>query len=809
MRRLLNCIVAVAALAGWSCAGDMNTSVLPTQERKLTFGVDFDEQTRIVLEDNKYCWEGGETLGVFVASQTPTLNAQAEVEVRDGFGWCSTTTREFADGDMMYAYYPYSRANNSCAPTGISLEIPDLQIQSEAGRFNAANMPMVATPVALSASADQVRVNLRALGGFFCFNVYASGDYAGEKIETVTYMSDTAAAGVFAYDLSAVGDELPAIAGYSDTEVSVDLEMPYTVGTTRDGAKSIYMVLAPADYDGILEVRTDKASYVYDYKRTVERNKYYNVNIDLSNAQDRTPIAPEQPEPQPVTATLTYAEADDKATGYGNANSYTNAYGEWTICAYNYDKSSFQLNGGKVAYIGTPQFEGEITEITVNTVESFTGNLLVCTGTDEGSMVVSQKGGGSSTRVDLTGKELSKIYIRSSAVCRISDITVVSNGKTNQVGLTEPKFTDVHADASGASSATAADGSVLLAATIVFDDAKVALTNAGIAWKSAAATEFTKIDCGATIEPIAAVDHLKIGSYEYFVYATMDDGKYYESEHATFAIRDLSVKSDYKYGWFELPVQTDVDNNGIDDVNPDYYYSHTFRADATNIRNFSSCYSKSKIHPVWVAAPMHKCYLGSSGRNDSYKSDPNIKCTQSPKFTGYTRGHMIGSSDRTVSVATNRQAFYYSNIGAQLSSGFNTGGGAWNNLEDRVDGYLCADTLYQVIGVVFQTWTDKYGKTVNAQTGSNSVGTFQVPTGWYKVLLRTKNGNTGKRVDECSRDELQCVAFMLGHYSNHQHKPSTSDMYPVTEIEKLTGLTFFPNVPNAPKDEFKASDWGF
>lgn len=809
MKRLLNCMIAVAALAGWSCAGDMNTSVQPAQDRKLTFGVDFDDRTRIVLEDNKYCWEGGEALGVFVASQTPTLNVPAEVEVRDGFGWCSTATRGFADGDMLFGYYPYSRDNAGRDMTSVELEIPDLQIQSEAGRFNVENMPMVAEPVVLTTASEQARMSLRALGGFLRFNIYASGDYAGEKVQTITFVSDTPMAGVFAYDLTAVGETLPAIAGYSATEVSVDLGTEYEVGSTREGAEGIYMVLAPAEYDGLLEVRTDKAGYVYDYKRTVERNKYYNVNIDLSKAADRTPVEPEKPEPQPVTATLTYDEASDKATGYGKENLYTNVYGEWTICAYNYDKSSFQLNGGKVAYIGTPQFEGEITEIKINTVENFTGNLLICKDKGEGSMVVSQKGGGSSTRVDLTGKSLSKVYIRASAVCRISDITVVGNGKTSPEGLTEPKFTEVHADASGASSATAADGSAILAATIVFDDAKVSLTNSGFAWKSAGATEFTRIDCGAAAEPITEIKGLKTGLYDWFVYATMNDGKSYESEHATFSVRDLSVKSDYKYGWFELPVQTDVDNNGIDDVNPDYYYSHTFRADAPKIRNFSSCYSKSKIHPIWVAAPMHKCYLGSSGRNDSYRADPNIKCAQSSKFTGYTRGHMIGSSDRTVSVATNKQAFYYSNIGAQMSDGFNTGGGAWNNLEARVDGYLCADTLYQVIGVVFQTWTDKYGKTTSAQTGSNSVGKFQVPTGWYKVLLRTKKGNTGKRVDECSRDELQCVAFMLGHYPNKMHKPSTSDMYPVTEIEKMTGLTFFPNVPNAPKDEFKASDWGF
>lgn len=264
------------------------------------------------------------------------------------------------------------------------------------------------------------------------------------------------------------------------------------------------------------------------------------------------------------------------------------------------------------------------------------------------------------------------------------------------------------------------------------------------------------------------------------------------------------------YGWFELPAQTDLDHNGIDDKNSDYYYSHTFRPDVTTrrVRNFSACYSKSKIHPVWVAAPMHSSYKGSSGRSEAYGNDPNIKCTQNGKFDGYTRGHLLGSSDRTISSATNRQVFYYSNIGAQLQDGFNTGGGVWNNLEDKVDSYWCSDTLYQVIGCIFQDFTDKYGSTIKAKKGSGSAGSFQVPTAYYKVLLRTKKGNTGKRVDKCSASELQCVAFIISHKGNKGRKPSKQDLYTVEELEELTGLTFFVNVPNAPKGSYNASDWG-
>ena len=259
------------------------------------------------------------------------------------------------------------------------------------------------------------------------------------------------------------------------------------------------------------------------------------------------------------------------------------------------------------------------------------------------------------------------------------------------------------------------------------------------------------------------------------------------------------------YGWPELPAQTDLNRDGKDDNNPDLYYSHTFRADASSIRSYSCCYSKSKYHPVWVAAPMHSSYLGNSGRNESWQADPNIHCSQAAKFPGYTRGHMIGSNDRTVTVATNRQTFYYSNIGAQLETGFNQGQGSWNNLEAKVDTYLCQDTLYQVIGCIFDTFTDSLGVTVTPTTTSNG---SQVPTAWYKVLLRTKSGNSGKDVRNCSRNELQCIAFVLGHYGNKYQVPSTKNVYTVEQLEAMTGLTFFVNVPNAPKDTYNRTDWG-
>jgi len=77
----------------------------------------------------------------------------------------------------------------------------------------------------------------------------------------------------------------------------------------------------------------------------------------------------------------------------------------------------------------------------------------------------------------------------------------------------------------------------------------------------------------------------------------------------------------------------------------------------------------------------------------------------------------------------------------------------------------------------------------------------------YMALLRTKGGRTGKSVKNCSASELQCVAFVMRHTMEKGHEPEARDLISIAELERITGFTYFPNVPNAPKSTFKASDW--
>lgn len=288
------------------------------------------------------------------------------------------------------------------------------------------------------------------------------------------------------------------------------------------------------------------------------------------------------------------------------------------------------------------------------------------------------------------------------------------------------------------------------------------------------------------------------------------DGKTYTSGSSTFVTNNEQGQPSgetYKSGWAELPIEIS---------NPDYYYAHhicpTFKVDGHLARNFTVCYSARYHCPVWVAAPLHACYVGDSG-DRNYGRDPVVPGSIQPSdrsiASPYNKGHLLGNRERSGDSGMNKQVSYFTNMTPQHAADFNTGGGAWNNLEDYIDKMWCSDTLYMVSGCHFETWTDTYGNTASPKTTNFGGVPAGVPTMFYYVLLRTKSGNSGKPVLNCSANELQCVGFVISHAMPKGHKPATTDMRSVEWIENFTGFKFFTNVPNAPKGTYNPTEWGF
>ena len=233
--------------------------------------------------------------------------------------------------------------------------------------------------------------------------------------------------------------------------------------------------------------------------------------------------------------------------------------------------------------------------------------------------------------------------------------------------------------------------------------------------------------------------------------------------------------------------------------------THLTELNGTAVRNYSICYDKSHKTALWVAYPLHKCYLGSLDRTDEWIYDPEIGNEYQiyvkkayKEYPTYDRGHQIPSADRNSTRDMNAQTFYFTNQTPQIGQKLNQG--IWQKLEEVIrKNYTCSDTLYVVTGAHFANSNTK-------ATDNNGVK-VDVPTHYFKVLLRTKSGMTGKWVNQCEASDLQTIGFWLENKAYSETKVTKAICKKVSEIENLTGFTFFPGIPAEVKNDFNAIDW--
>lgn len=295
-----------------------------------------------------------------------------------------------------------------------------------------------------------------------------------------------------------------------------------------------------------------------------------------------------------------------------------------------------------------------------------------------------------------------------------------------------------------------------------------------------------------------------------------------------------------EYPWAELPATpADMTNRKI----------HTFWSTTVStkqhLRNYTYCYDTKRHCPLWIAHPQHACYE-EGGRTrpetDPWAADPNMTqaeqaiiwvwpgdnrdkyvVSESPLYR-WGRGHMLASGYRGCGDANNPaeinvQTFYSCNIAPQGGEVFSS---LWQQAERRIqDKYVCADTLYCVSGAHFDEGAiaayDGSWVNTNAQTRGHidESKPCEVPTHYYKLILRTRSGNSGKAIQDCSASELKAVGFWFengdGTDDSGAATPTLGAAYmkSVEWIEQQTGFTFFPDVPPSVKQQCNPSDWGF
>lgn len=249
------------------------------------------------------------------------------------------------------------------------------------------------------------------------------------------------------------------------------------------------------------------------------------------------------------------------------------------------------------------------------------------------------------------------------------------------------------------------------------------------------------------------------------------------------------------HSWLELPYVEESDSW--------MYVSHHTKLQNKEVRNYSMCYDIENRVALWIAYPLCSMYMGSQGRSDAWDYDPKIPQEYQPMLYsgwpegGYDRGHQIPSGSRNASYHENSQTFYFTNMTAQVSK-FNQG--IWANLENKVRGYASScDTLYVVTGPVLTTATDSSIDYTEDRAGNK----VAVPKAYFKVLLKYN----------ISSNTYYSIGFYFDNEKYSRSEASLEDIFTVSEVENLTGIEFFKNLPDnieeSVKNQFEPSKWGF
>lgn len=170
-------------------------------------------------------------------------------------------------------------------------------------------------------------------------------------------------------------------------------------------------------------------------------------------------------------------------------------------------------------------------------------------------------------------------------------------------------------------------------------------------------------------------------------------------------------------------------------------------------------------------------------RINNFQPDPDLPAgravtTQDYKGSGWDRGHLCPAGDNKWSRKAMLESFYMTNICPQHH---NLNRGDWNELEQKCRKWVQTEgSLYIVAGPLFY---DRKPQTI----GGHKVA---VPDAFFKVILSLHRNP-------------KAVGFI--YKNNEGNKPLDSYVNTVDEVERITGIDFFPALPDDVEKAVEAS----
>ncbi len=237
------------------------------------------------------------------------------------------------------------------------------------------------------------------------------------------------------------------------------------------------------------------------------------------------------------------------------------------------------------------------------------------------------------------------------------------------------------------------------------------------------------------------------------------------------------------------------DNDGVVDVVLDTNFDYLPTTTTHQIikhKYYTLSYNEKYEQAEWVAYELTPNHIKHIDRKRPYFIyDKKVKSKSANyrnyKKSGYDKGHLVPAGDMRFSFDAFNDTFYTSNISPQNHQ-FNAG--LWNRLEQKV-----------------RYWTKKYGNLYIItggvlKNGLKKIGDEKVavPNQFYKIILDYSNKNKPK-----------AIAFLMPNKDSN--KPLYKFTTSIDAIEKLTGIDFFPALPDDVENRLESKSdykgWSF
>ncbi|HLO88844.1 MAG TPA: DNA/RNA non-specific endonuclease [Nostocaceae cyanobacterium] len=215
---------------------------------------------------------------------------------------------------------------------------------------------------------------------------------------------------------------------------------------------------------------------------------------------------------------------------------------------------------------------------------------------------------------------------------------------------------------------------------------------------------------------------------------------------------------------------------------------------------YALSYHRDRGIPNWVSWQLNSSWLGSAPRQDDFRADTNLPSgwyrVTSSDYTGsgFDRGHMTPSADRTNNITNNSSTFLMTNI---LPQAPDNNQGPWADLEN-----YCRDLVAQ--GKELYIVSGGYG---SGGTGSNgaattiALGKVTVPDRvWKAIIVLDTSGLGASGVSTSTR----VIAVDMPNDQGIRNNDWRTYRVSVDSIESTTGYNLFSNVSDSVENVIEA-----